>query len=131
MFSGASTSIEQERVEKAIRERDTLYRQYRATKKRDFETLCRISGYGDRLRKFAATLNHFGIEHAARMRLYVEDECRQWLRDAPQDIRNEALSLVGNRIVQVRQRAGLVPFDDPLPDEPDKIFQTVKRMLAA
>lgn len=130
MRGAFNPSAEQARVEKAIQERNVLYRRYRAAKRTELQELCAASEHGERLRKFAATLNHFGIEHAARMKAYVQDEADQWLGSAPADIRAMALSLIDHRIIRIRQRAGLVPFDDPLPSEPDRIFQTLKRMLA-
>ena len=116
-------------AEKAIAERDRLARQYRARRRAELKTLFNTGEHGKRLWRLHATLGHFGIEDAAKMREYVQREVNSWLGAQPFDIRYEALRLIGDRITRIRLRAGLVPFDDPLPGQPDAMFQIVKRML--
>jgi hypothetical protein len=116
-------------AEKAIAERDRAARLYRATRRAELKQLFDTEPHGRQLWKLHATLGHFGIEDAAKMKAYVQGEVDSWLGAAPHDIRYEALRLIDNRIIRIRQRAGLVPFDDPLPGEPDKAFQTIKKML--
>jgi len=116
-------SAQQERVEQAIEDRDRLYRRYRASKKAEYEQLFTIPTHGPLLRKFNATLGHFGIKDGDRMIAFWRAECRKWVRDAPEDIKLAALQMIGHRIMRIRQRAGLAPFDDPLPGEEDDIWQ--------
>ena len=116
-------------VEKAVQDRDWLYRRYRAAKKAEHEALFATAVHGPLLRKFGATLNHFGADDAGRMISYVRDQNYAWLRNAPEDIRFAALRMIGHRIQRIRQRAGLVPFDDPLPGEPDDVFRLCKREI--
>lgn len=116
-------------ADKALDERDRAYRRYRTIKKAEFTRLCADPQWGERLRKFAATLGHFGIEDADTMIAYVQREA-SWLRqEAPDDIRFAALQSVDRRIVRIRQRAGLAPFDDPLPNGDDDVWQLCKRGL--
>lgn len=116
-------------AEKAVKERERAARIYRAARKAELKQLFNSGEDGKRLWRLHATLGHFGIEDAARMKEYVQQEVDSWLGDAPKDIRYEALRLIDQRIIRIRQRAGLLPFDDPLPGEPDKAFQTIKKML--
>lgn len=116
-------------VEKAIADRDRLYRNYRSAKKRQYEELFALPVHGTLLRKFNSTLGHFGIDDADRMVAYVRERNRAWLRAAPEDIRFAALEMIDHRCQRIRQRAGLVPFDDALPGEDDDVFRLCKREL--
>jgi hypothetical protein len=64
------------------------------------------------------------------MLTYVREAARGWLTTAPPEIRAEALSLVGEQIIAIRLRAGLNPFDDPLPGEDPDLFQLCKQELS-
>jgi hypothetical protein len=123
------SAAQQQAAEKALAERDRLYRNYWDAKRRQYEELFVTEPYGERLRTFRSTLNHFNIEDSDRMLLYIHCACHNWLRDAPDEIRAAALEMIGYRIVRIRQRAGLVPFNDPLPDEELDVFQLCKREL--
>jgi hypothetical protein len=113
-------------VDKALEEKDRLYRRYRAAKRAQLEELF---GQEPRLKAFHATLGHFGIDDAERMINYVHTEAQKWLRAAPADTRFAALELVSYRIQRIRARAGLVPLDDPLPGEDDDLFRLCKKEL--
>ena len=119
-----------EPAREALLERDRLYRSYRIAKTAEHEELFALPEFGNRLRRFNATLGHFGIADSGRMVAYVRDQNYTWLRNAPEDIRFAALQMVGQRIQRIRAKAGLVPFDDPLPDEPDDVFQLCRRELS-
>jgi hypothetical protein len=116
-------------AEKALADKDRQWRRYRAQKKAQIEQLFAEPVYGERLRKFNATLGHFGIEHADLMVAYVASCAKNWLRTAPEDIRFCALQMVSHRVQRIRARAGLVVFDDPLEGEPDDVFRLCKREL--
>ena len=123
------SAARQARVEQAIEDRDRLYRRYRAAKKVEHEELFGIPVHGPLLRKFNATLGHFGIEDAERLIAYVRDVNYTWLRNAPENIRFAALQMIGYRIVRIRQRAGLVPFDDPLPGEESDAYRLCRQEI--
>jgi hypothetical protein len=116
-------------AEKAVKEQSLLYRRYRAAKKEQFEELFATPVHGPLLRKFNSTLGHFDIEDADRMVAFVRERTRVWLRAAPQDIRFAALQMVGHRITRIRQRAGLAPFDDPLPGEDPDVYQLCREAI--
>jgi hypothetical protein len=99
-------------------------------RKAELKQLFNSEPHGRHLWKLHATLGHYGMTDAAAMKEYVQREVDTWLGAAPHDIRFEALRLIDNRIIRIRQRAGLVPFDDPLPDEPNRAFQSIKKILA-
>lgn len=122
---------QQQAAEKAVQDRDRLYRNYVRQKKADYEELFGTPVHGPLLRKFNSTLGHFGIEDAERLIAYVRERNRAWLRAAPEDIRFAALQMVSYRIMRIRQRAGLAPFDDVLPGQDDDVWQLCRRELAA
>lgn len=121
------TPAPQPAIDKALADKDRLWRRYRAQKKQQYETLFAIPIDGPLLKKFSATLGHFGIEDADRMVAYVQS-CH-WLKVAHADIRFAALEMISHRIVRIRQRAGLCEFDDSLDDAAPDVFQICKREL--
>ena len=50
-------------------------------------------------------------------------------RDADADTRFLILVLVDAAVIRLRERAGLVPFDDPLRDEESNTFLTIRKLL--
>lgn len=116
-------------AEKKVAEQSLLYRRYRAAKKEQFEELFGRDEDGANLRKFNASLGHFGTDDAERMIAYIRAECRKWLSSAPEDIRFVALQMVGHRITRIRQRAGLCEFDDPLPGEDDDVYRLCREAI--
>jgi hypothetical protein len=51
--------------------------------------------------------------------------------DADPDARFLILTLIDSAIVELRERNGLPPFDDPvLPDDPPNVFLTLREVLA-
>jgi hypothetical protein len=117
-------------AERALADRNKVFARYRAAKRRQYEDLFADPVHGEQLRKFQATLNHFGLSDVERMIAFVADSNYAWLRNAHADIRHAALEMVDTRIQRARVRAGAPVFDDPLPGEPDDVFQTCKRKLA-
>ena len=49
-----------------------------------------------------------------------------WLKEADADTRHEVLAMVSNGITRVRLNAGLPPFDDAMPGEPDNAFLIIR-----
>jgi hypothetical protein len=49
---------------------------------------------------------------------------------ANSDTRSMILSVADNAIIELRERNGLPPFDDPLPGEPNNVFLTLREVLA-
>jgi hypothetical protein len=126
------TERQQEAVEKALRERNKLYSLYRLARRQHRQTLYAEHPQGWRLKAFALQLARFKLPDGPAFLTYVQEENRSWLCTAPPDIRHEALTLIDERIMRIRQEHGLVPLDDPLPwgEEEDNIWQLCKQELA-
>lgn len=122
-------TTQQQAAEKALKDRDRLWRNYRAAKKREYEELFAIPVHGPLLRKFNSTLGHFGIEDADRMVEYVQQRSRAWLRAAPDEIKRAASELIADRCIRIREKAGLAPLDDPLGDEPDDVWRLCRKAI--
>jgi hypothetical protein len=120
-------TAQQTATERALADRDRQFSLYRAAKRRQYEELFATPVHGERLRKFQATLNHFGTEDADRMLAFVQAQA--WLHAAPKDFRCTALEMIGARIRRIRVKAGMPVFDDPLPGEDDDVFQLCKQEL--
>lgn len=121
-----------EQAEKALKERDRLYRHYRLQKRQHRQNLYALHPQGWRLKQFALQLQRFRMPDASAFLTYVREEARSWLCTAPPEVRAEALSLVDERIQRIRQAHGLLPLDDPLPfgEEVDSVWQLVKQELS-
>lgn len=116
-----------ERIEEARAERAALSRSYHAARQRWIEeTLARPGG--ENLRAMLRWVDTIGIDDAEI--LVVQVERATWLRTAEIDFRRLALDVIADRIIKIREKAGLAPFEDPLPGEPDDVFRTVKRLLS-
>jgi hypothetical protein len=118
-----------ERLDKALDDRRRIYRVYRKAKKLRDQGLYDTPVFGDRLRRFVKTLGHFDMTGSGRMVEYAEREWKTWMREAPADIKFAALQAVDERIMTIREQAGLPPIDDPLPDRPDNAFFTIKKIF--
>jgi hypothetical protein len=116
-------------VERALEERNRLYRHYVAAKRSRRQDLYATHPQGWQLKLFAEQLGRFTAADAAAMLSYVQGQARDWLATAPPEMRHEALALVDERIQRIRERAGLHPIDDPLPGEADDVFQLCRREL--
>lgn len=123
-MTARSTALEQSR-----QDRDRLMASYRQQKKKQFEALFADPINGVRFKKFVETLNHFRAGHAERMVEYVRQQQHAWLQFASEDMRTAALEALGNRIVRIREQAGMAPYDDALPGEDDDFFHTIKKVI--
>lgn len=113
----------------AAQERQQLSSAYKHAKRAQLRELVADPIYGTHLKKFIATLNHFGIEHGERFCAYVKSECRKWLAAAPENIRFAALEACDERIQKIRMQNGLPPFDDSLPGEELTVFDVCREAI--
>jgi hypothetical protein len=81
---------------------------------------------GPRTRRLLGFLSTMTLADGAALIAHVQDE--GWL-DCDCEARADALSIIGTRITHLRERAGLPPFDDPLPGERDNVFLTIRKLL--
>jgi hypothetical protein len=122
-----TVTAQQTATERALADRDRQFSLYRAAKRRQYEELFATPVHGEKLRRFQATLNHFGTEDAGQMLAFVQAQA--WLHAAPKDFRCTALEMIGARIQRIRVKAGMPAFDDPLPGAEESVFQKCKREL--
>lgn len=116
-------------LDKALAERRKLERNARLSQKRRSLAMYADPVWGEELWDFVSTLNHFGMDDADRMVAYVAGQQREWIRRAPYEFRCAALSACSERQQKIRMKAGLPVLSDPLPGEPDDVFQRCKRII--
>ncbi len=116
---------EQDRLKSALDERSRLTAFYRRSKRAQFERAYEVE---PRLRSFAAEIRHCGEGDAEWTISFVQDQ-NLWIRNADPETRALALEIVSTRIRQIREHAGLPPFDDALPGEEPDVFQIMKGIL--
>jgi hypothetical protein len=119
----------QRTLDDALKEKSDLMREYNAMKRARRDELYASEPYGKSLKRFVATLNHFGPEHSDRMVEYVSQECLRWLGNAPIDIRYAALEACGDRERAVRLKMRLPPYDDGVPGGPANVYRRCKAAL--
>jgi hypothetical protein len=80
----------------------------------------------DVLEQLMAQLKH--LHEARELLRFIE--AQDWVAiDA--NIRLIALHEINAAITRLRERNGMAPFDDGLPDQPDNVFRRIKQMLFA
>lgn len=118
-------------AEDAIQQRRHLAKHYQRTRKEYRDALFQQPG-GEQLQEFARQLARYGRTDATAMLRFVRETARGWLATAEPQFRTEALSLCNERIIAIRVRAGLEPFDDPLPGDErtqNDVWQQCKQEL--
>jgi hypothetical protein len=119
-------AAERRAVEKALTERNKQYAAWQHWHQNQCEEL--LAGrHGDDARTLVAFLNALTLDQAPDLVALVE---RGPWRGADPDTRYQILRLVDRSIAHVRERAGLAPFDDALPNEPPTAFQIIREALA-
>ena len=107
-------------------EQTTLSKAYHAARRQWFDRVLDCPE-GPRVRAMVAWIKTLGPDDADELVEVVTGE--DWLLAAPQEVRFAALQLIGEQICRIRREAGLLEFDDPLPDEPENAFQIIRRLL--
>jgi hypothetical protein len=107
----------------ALEERDRMVAIWRSWRKERLETL--LAGpHGEAARELMATLEH--MPPAPQL---IEMLRHGPWRTADADTRFLVLSLVDGAIVHLREKRGLPPFDDALPDERPNVFLLLQEMF--
>ena len=97
--------------QKALAERDALFREWKRQQREHIDKL--VAGpHGEAARGLLAFLDVLSLDQANALVKLVKTG--PW-RDADSGTRFEIVSIIGATIVALRERHGLVPFDDPLP----------------
>ena len=108
------------------REQTALSKAYHAARARWFDQVLDCPE-GPRVRALVAWVKTLGPDDADELVEVVAGE--DWLLTAPQEVRLAALRLIGDEIARIRRGTGLPEFDDPLPDQPETVFQIIRRLL--
>jgi hypothetical protein len=111
--------------EKALAERDDLFRLW---KKWRGERLDELLGgpHGDAARELVTFLRAMALDDGARLVEFVR--AAGWARtDA--NTKFEVLSLINAAIIALRERAGLTPISDSLPDEKPTAFLIIRELF--
>ncbi len=118
-----------ERAQKALADRDRAYRRYRKIKNAELKELLATDRYGRQLTEFIAGLKTFGADDNEAYLEYIYQTKARWIGQAPQHIRNAAMSYAARQVLEIRIAAGKLPFDDPLPGSDDDVYQILRQVF--
>jgi hypothetical protein len=111
---------------RALDERTRLTRNFHRAKKSQYEAAFAAE---PKLQAFSREIRRCGIGDAHLIISLVRAHHGAWLRNTSPDTRALALEIVSTRIRQIREGAGLPPFDDPVMDEEPDVYMIVRGIL--
>lgn len=113
-------------AEKAVAEDNAQLRRYARAKAAERQQL--LDGeHGDQVRELLALLKQLDPESTPALLAILTRF--NWFAGADRNDRFRILALIDTADCRVRVRAGLAPIDDPLPGEPDSLFQVCRAHL--
>jgi hypothetical protein len=113
------------REEKALAERDAQLRHWQREHRAELDAV--LAGpHGGALARLATFLDVMTMESANTL---VEHIRADGWHSADADTRLLVLRLIDTAIMQLRERNGMPPFDDPLFDQPPSVFLVLREML--
>lgn len=114
-----------ERAERDKQRQWSRYEKWRVAYRKDLMT----GPQGDQFTKLVAYLDAMTMESASGLIDAVKSSA--WLSAADVKTKYDALSLINDKIIKLRESAGLPPFDDSLPftDETPTAFQVIRKHL--
>lgn len=113
-------------VEKELDDQNKLFRQWKAWRREKLDAL--IAGpHGREIKGLIRFLDTMTLSSAPALLKLIENA--HWARSMSPGERADLLGAIGNRITRTRERAGLTPFDDAMPGEPETAFHRIKTML--
>jgi hypothetical protein len=118
-------------LEKALEDRNTLARSYRAAvRKEEGELLVRLLQGPDaaEVKRFMSFMRVMKLTDGDRFLDFIHHST--WLEKEPKDVRRQILHIIGRTIYRMREREGLPPFDDAIFDEELTVFDRIKELLA-
>jgi hypothetical protein len=111
--------------EKALAERDDLFRLWKRWRHERLETL--LAGpHGDAARELVAFLQAMTLADGARLVEFIR--AAGW-EHTDADTKFEVLSLINATIIALRERAELPPISDALPDEKPTAFLILREIF--
>jgi hypothetical protein len=124
-IQAAEARAERKRQE-ALEERGKLFRLWQHWHRQQVEQL-RAGPYAAAVHELAGFLETLSLTSGPELIKLVR---RGPWRDADPDTRFQILRLIDAALVQLRERRGLAPFNDALPDEPPTVFQIIRDDLS-
>jgi hypothetical protein len=115
----------QARIDRDEADRKRLMKAWCAVQQRQIDDAL-VGPHGSQIAALLAFLKELSLEREAELVAFVQ--ANSW-RCANPDIRFLVMRLVGSRLAELREDAGLTPFDDPLPGEPASVFLRIREML--
>ncbi|MFE1601587.1 hypothetical protein [Methylobacterium sp. ID0610] len=113
-------------AEKKLREDEKLSKLYRAWKRQKMQAL--LDGpNGEAIREPDRFMKTMRLTDAEA--LIARIEAAAWIHGMSADDRADLLSLIGRRIVLMRERNGLDPFNDGVPGDPPRAFERIKTIM--
>jgi hypothetical protein len=110
---------------RALAERDKQFAQWRTWRQERCAAL--LEGpHADAARSLLAQLNQLTMADSEHLINCVRSG--PWVT-ADATVRQTLLAIIDNTIIELRERNGLPPFDDPLPGEPPNAFLTLRELL--
>ena len=110
---------------KALNERDMLMRLWKKWRE-DVQSEALEGAHGSAIEKLIVFLDSVTLDNSRRVIKFVRDG--KWQK-AHKDIRFLVLRLVDAKLVALREKLDLPPFDDPLPGFPPTPFQILREEL--
>jgi hypothetical protein len=121
----AATKRREKAKEKALGERDDLFRLWERQRRERIEALL-VGPHGARARALIAFVQTMSLDDGPQLIEFVRTG--NWHHADP-DTQFEILSLINTAITALRERAGLLPLDDALPDEEPTAFLVLREMF--
>lgn len=116
----------QTRAEQALTEREQQFRRWRQWRRERSQALLEGS-YADAARGLLDLLDRLTLADGQQLVAHVR--AGPWIA-ADADTRFLVLATIDNVLVELRERTGLPPFDDPLSGEPNNVFLMLREVLA-
>lgn len=109
-----------------LKEKDKLSAAYTADRRQRIQALC-DGPEGERIKDLIRFLKRMDLSSGADLveRIRVAD----WASALPGDDRHLLLSIISGAIRNMREKNGLPPLDDPILDEPPRVYQQIREAL--
>ncbi len=116
-----------EALQRALKERGTLRRLYNVQRKAAIQRELARFTHGEELKGLVRMASKLAPTEGKRLVDAVKRA--DWLLRAHRDFRYLALSLLSRTIIARRERAGLVPLDDPIGEGKTNAFFMIRELL--
>lgn len=125
-FKAKQRAVEKRAARKAVDSRDRLNAAWRRWHNQQREAL--LAGpYGDAARHLIGFLNNMALDQGAALVALVK--AGPW-QHTDSDTRFEIMALIDARIIKLRERHGLPPFDDALTSARPNVFLVIREALS-